>query len=206
METSDIDISATAIREASEEIGLNLPDLKIITHMPPLLSKNLLFVVPVVAACTTHTAERLLEILKPNAAEVGRIWAWPLRDFLYISQEIQSSATVTDSTTAQSQLAVRYAYQDVPWLLGKPYRLHHFHHCEMASPVTGLTADILLDVALVGYDIAEPGFLRRAPEQLSSNDMLQAVLEGKAGLNGDTRSSLKKMKVAEGPVAGHAAT
>lgn len=197
MEPDDVDIAHTAIREAEEEIGLRLShdDLKIVTHMPPLLSKNLLYVVPVVAAYAGSTAEDLMEKLKPNADEVGAIWAWPLREFLCLPHH-----------DTQAARRIKYAYQDVPWLLGHAYRLHHFHHADMASPVTGLTAEILLMVALIGYGVAEPGFQRNAVNQLSMEEMLQAVLDGKAGQGGDTRSALRKMKVVEDSVAGNAAT
>jgi hypothetical protein len=182
MENADVDIAATALRESQEEIALTTP-ARVVATLPPFLSKNLLFVVPVVAyADVPDTA--LLPTLQANAAEVGAIWSWPLYDFLGLAAK-------------SPQEPVEYAYTDVKWLLGKSFRLREFRHPKMASPVTGLTADILLEVALAAYDVAEPGFEYRSPGQMSSEDMIQAVLDGRAGKEGDTRSSLRGQKVKE---------
>jgi hypothetical protein len=187
MEDTDADIAATALREAQEEIGLSLPseELRIIGTLSPFLSKNLLFVIPVIAF-TPRRAKELLKTFRANEAEVGAIWTWPLRDFLGL-----------DPPKIGSPEIVRYAYIDVTWLMGAKYRLHEFHHEEMGSPVTGLTADILVATALTAYGVEEPGFERSASNQLSNEAMVKAVLEGKAGLHGDTRSSLRKGRVTE---------
>ena len=187
MEDGDVDIAGTALREAQEEIALSIP-AKVIATLPPFLSKNLLFVVPVVA-CADTTDTELLKTLEANADEVGAIWSWPLYDFLGLAAETPEKA-------------VEYAYTDVTWLLGKRFRLREFRHPKMASPVTGLTADILLEVALAAYGVAEPGFEYRSPGQMSNDDMIKAVLEGKAGKEGDTRSSLRGQKVRESIVPG----
>lgn len=187
MEDVDADISATALREAQEEIGLSLPEgeIRIVNTFSPFLSKNLLFVIPVIAF-TNRGAKDLLKTFKANEAEVGAVWSWPLRDFLGLAKPDQSAPNV-----------VRYAYIDVNWLMGAKYRLHEFHHEGMGSPVTGLTADILVATALTAYGVEEPGFERKALKQLSNEEMVKAVLDGKAGLHGDTRSSIRKAKVTE---------
>lgn len=210
MEEGDIDIAATALREAFEETALDAQKngIKVVTTLQPYLSKNLLFVIPTVAYTHT-TAEDLLEQLKPNAAEVGAIWTWPLRDML----GLESSSSVdglhakqvtngdSDRHTNTPHRQIRYSYRDVKWLSGANFRLHEFQHEDMGSAITGLTAEILLEVALTAYNMKQPYFERSAPGQLSATEMVQAVLDGRAGLDGDERSSLRKGKVAEDTVA-----
>lgn len=187
MEPVDADITATALREAEEEIALSASKASVIATLPPFLSKNLLFVVPVVAFADISEAD-LLGSLKPNAAEVGAIWSWPLHDFLgFPSKNLEDQ--------------VEYAYTDVRWLLGRFFRLREFRHPKMASSVTGLTADIILDVALAAYGHTQPAFEYRSPGQMSGPEMVQAVLEGRAGKEGDERSSLRGQKVQETIVA-----
>lgn len=194
MEADDTDISSTALREALEETALDAQqhDVKIISILEPYLSKNLLFVVPVVAYTNT-LAENLLPKLKPNASEVGKIWTWPLRDFLGLSPALNGDT--------KPKRLVGYSYRDVKWLSGASFRLHEFQHEDMGSAVTGLTAEILLEVALTAYNMEKPAFERSAPGQLSAHQMVQAVLDGKAGLDGDERSSIKRGRVAEDTIA-----
>lgn len=192
MEEDDRGIAETALREAKEEIGLSLPesDLKVKSTLKPFLSKNLLFVVPVIAV-TRHTVNDLLTTFTANVAEVGSIWSWPLKDFLGLQEPSRPQTSV-----------VRYDYRDVKWIDGVKYRLHEFHHDSMGSPVTGLTAEILLSTALLAYAVEKPGFESKALGQLSSEEMVQAVLDGRAGINGDERSSIRKQRVTEDTVAG----
>lgn len=182
MEEQDASIAATALREAEEEIALTAAT-RVIATLPPFLSKNLLFVVPVVAF-VEQLDTALIQSLKPNAAEVGAIWSWPLHGFLGFPSK-------------KPDEAVEYAFTDVKWLLGRRFRLREFRHPKMASAVTGLTADILLDVALAAYEVSEPGFEYRSPGQMTGPEMIQAVLNGRAGKEGDERSSLRGQKVKE---------
>lgn len=213
MEDGDTDIAATALREALEETALDAQknDIKVITTLQPYLSKNLLFVIPTVAYTHT-TAEDLLKQLKPNAAEVGAIWTWPLRDMLGLessssvdglhAKQVTNGDSVKDTKISHRQhRQVKYSYRDVKWLSGASFRLHEFQHEDMGSAITGLTAEILLEVALTAYGMKQPYFERSAPGQLSATEMVQAVLEGRAGLDGDERSSLRKGKVAEDTIA-----
>ena len=211
MEPEDPDISGTALREAFEETALDASrnNVKIITTCQPYLSKNLLFVIPTVAYTPT-LAEDLLPQLVPNAAEVGAIWTWPLRDMLGLALESSidnlqaKSVTNSNPTTTSSksnQRIVKYSYRDVKWLSGASFRLHEFQHESMGSAITGLTAEILLEVALIAYDMKAPYFERAAPGQLTAGEMVKAVLDGKAGLDGDERSALKKGRVTEDTIA-----
>lgn len=208
MEDSDPDIASTALREALEETALSPSEtnqIHILTTLYPFLSKNLLFVIPVVAYTTT-TTEDLLPILKPNAEEVGSIWTWPLKDFLGLSSRDSIGGLPNESdhrTEATRELSrtVKYSYRDVKWLSGKSFRLHEFQHEGMGSAVTGLTAEILLEVALTAYAVKEPLYARTAPGQLTAAEMVRAVIEGRAGLDGDERSSLRKGRVVEDTIA-----
>lgn len=207
MEEGDVDISATALREAWEETALNAQenDIKVVTILQPYLSKNLLFVIPVVAYTDTP-AEELLKRLKPNAAEVGAIWTWPFYDFLGFGSSstlkgLEASSTANGDSIDRGRRHIAYSYRDVKWLSGVRFRLHEFQHPDMGSAVTGLTAEILLEVALTAYNMEAPYFERGAPGQLSAREMVQAVLDGKAGVDGDERSSLRKGRVAEDTIA-----
>lgn len=84
--------------------------------------------------------------------------------------------------------------------------MHHFSHDNIPSPVTGLTADILISTALLGYyGLSEGeeereegkregggrlGFVRRAEGQMSWKEIVKTALgmEGVQGLK-DKRSS-----------------
>lgn len=209
MEDIDINIENTALREAFEEVALNSKEenVKVISILQPYLSKNLLFVIPVIAYTNT-LAEDLLARLKPNADEVGAIWTWPLHDLLGFAstssiehrEPNDTHANGTNGHKANGRL-VKYSYRDVKWLSGVSFRLHEFQHPDMGSPITGLTAEILLEVALIAYNLSSPNFERSAPGQLTAKEMVKAVLDGKAGINGDERSSLRKGKVAEDTIA-----
>jgi coenzyme A diphosphatase NUDT7 len=208
MEDSDINIESTALREALEETALSpseTNEIHILKTIYPFLSKNLLFVIPVVAYTRT-LVEDLLPTLKPNAEEVGSIWTWPLKDLLGVSSRdsIDGLANKRDKSTEKAngnKRIVKYSYRDVNWLSGKSFRLHEFQHEDMGSAVTGLTAEILLEVALIAYDVKKPLYARGAPGQMSAAEMVRAVIEGKAGLDGDERSSLRKGRVTEDTIA-----
>ncbi|KAK9893497.1 hypothetical protein P389DRAFT_198752 [Cystobasidium minutum MCA 4210] len=209
MEESDVDIASTALREALEETALDAAknDIKVINTLQPYLSKNLLFVIPTVAYTATFAEDLLLQ-LKPNAAEVGAIWTWPLKDMLGLATDESVDGLEAKEVTNgdqhyenDNQRKVRYSYRDVKWLSGASFRLHEFQHEDMGSAITGLTAEILLEVALIAYNKKAPYFERAAPGQLSAMEMVKAVLDGRAGLDGDERSSLRKGRVTEDTVA-----
>lgn len=193
MEDGDVDIARTAIREAEEEIGLAVP-VDVITTLPPFLSKNLLFVAPVVAVSQMQDNE-ILKTFTASEAEVGAIWSWPLADFLGLPNILGLDGPSSE------RAPVAYAYKDVKWLGGHSFRLREFHNDAMPSPVTGLTADILLETALLAYGVTEPGFQKLADGQMTNAEMVEAVLAGRAGKDGDERSSIRRrVPVAEDKV------
>lgn len=72
-DVSDIE---TALREAQEELGLEPTDVEVLCQLPPLLSKHMLSVTPVVARIPPGTR------FVPNPSEVEAVFHMPLRAFL----------------------------------------------------------------------------------------------------------------------------
>ena len=176
MEAGDTDVWETALREANEEIELPL-DIPLVRlcAMPTFVSATLLFVVPVVAFLAVPTASAILDALVPSPAECSAVWSVPL-------------LSVLDPATA----TMRYKFDDVPWVGGRPFRLHSFDRADLPSPITGLTADILIDTAELasGGSVALP-FARRARDQMAWTELVDAVLEGRAGDAADRRTKTR---------------
>ncbi|GJN93672.1 hypothetical protein Rhopal_006729-T1 [Rhodotorula paludigena] len=93
-----------------------------------------------------------------------------------------------------------HTFQDFTWLLSRPYRLHQFSHPVRGvtpSAVTGLTADIVIEVALLGEygpghgvgeqgEDARIGFRRFAEGQMRWEETIRVALgmNGQQGLGG----------------------
>lgn len=195
------------LREAHEEIGLPLPPrpgqpspskqadpapLLYLTTLPAYSSRTLLVVLPVVylllQSPETASTSCLPSFLKPNPDEVDAIFHLPLRSFLMLpSDDAAAAAAESDKLS--------HTHTDYTWLLSRPYRLHSFSTLPSSqasddksarhSAVTGLTADIVLDTALLAYygslDAAElppdaVGFERRARGQMEWNEIVAEAL------------------------------
>jgi len=117
----DVDDTATALREANEEIGLHPGDAEVVAEIPPMLSKHSLSVKPIVA-----TVPATFQPV-PNADEVSDVFSMPLHAFLE---------------------AENHSHRDAVWG-DVPYRLHFFRHEEFT--VWGLTAAILINVAQLAF-------------------------------------------------------
>ncbi|KAH6837546.1 nudix hydrolase-like protein 15 [Perilla frutescens var. hirtella] len=78
MDECDADDSATALREAMEEIGLDPNLVRVVANLEPFISSNLLTVVPVIGLLSR------VEDFKPvlNADEVDALFDAPLEMFL----------------------------------------------------------------------------------------------------------------------------
>ncbi|KFH62296.1 hypothetical protein MVEG_11507 [Podila verticillata NRRL 6337] len=175
----DLDLIATAKREAFEEVGLPLDASEHLTTLYPVLSRHFQVVTPVIAFCTHLTTENIAQ-LRPNPGEVAAIFTTPLEHFL-------------DPPKGS------YNYFDMNWL-SSPHRVHRFDNCgadnyiletsertESSSvlqdfkqgrkgteqdeetpfsgwSVYGLTAGVMIEVAKVAYG-RPPSFLERAPDQ-----------------------------------------
>ena len=182
-----------------------------LTTLPAYSSRTLLVVLPVVYLLLqppeTASTSCLPSFLKPNPDEVDAIFHLPLRSFLMLPSYNDAAAAESDETERLS-----HTYTDYTWLLSRPYRLHSFSTPPSSrasdaksarhSAVTGLTADIVLDTALLAYygslDVAElspdaVGFERRAQGQMEWNEIVAEALgmqknaaTGGGGKNGDT--------------------
>ena len=121
-EEQDASDVATALREAQEELGLDPACVQVVTTLPPVLSKHLLSVTPVLA--TVPSGLRLT----PNPAEVSSVFSAPLAMFL--------------------ETGHGYYNRDVEWE-GLPYRLHFWNYKYRGSSykIWGLTAGMLVVIA-----------------------------------------------------------
>ncbi|KAL8526610.1 hypothetical protein ACS0TY_015712 [Phlomoides rotata] len=78
MDEGDVDDSATALREATEEIGMDPGLVRVVANLEPFISSNLLRVVPVVGLLSR--VDDFMPVL--NADEVDAIFDAPLEMFL----------------------------------------------------------------------------------------------------------------------------
>lgn len=189
------------LREANEEVGLPLSSttapLLHLTTLPAFTSRTLLVVVPSVflLVAPPEEAARVLQGLEKNEDEVDAIFEVPLHALL----GLDSSQGTRPTRSASTALTLTHTYEDLIWLRSTLYRLHSFSHPSLPSPITGLTADILLTNALVGYyglDEEEEagrmeerkegrlGFERWAEGQMGWREIVQEALgmEGMRGL------------------------
>lgn len=139
------------------------------------------------------------------------IFHLPLKAFLGLPPPHPSSATpnpkpspsTPDSPGAELLL---HLSEDLVWLEDRLYRLHHFSHpTATPSPVWGLTADIVVAVALVAfYGLSEDeeavedggegrlGFGRWAEGQMTWKEIVKWAIESKEvkwGLRGQRTSA-----------------
>ncbi|KAH0584908.1 hypothetical protein H2248_008185 [Termitomyces sp. 'cryptogamus'] len=149
VDDTDASFIETAYREAHEEVGLPLssPDIHTVAVLEPAISLYKIIVTPVVAILTRPS---LLNELKAEESEVFCIFTHPLR-------------AVLDPTIAKSEPLVDIGTEDWPYevelhstsdtvvpLLGNmKYRMHRFR--SSASPIKGLTADLLIQTAKIAF-------------------------------------------------------
>lgn len=154
------------LREANEEILLPLPPATNLLHLatlPGFTSRTLLHVVPVVYLLLEQ-AEPTLTGLVASPAEVAAIFHLPLRAFLgHPADATDPAPPPPHRSTRSSPLPplpqpgtepLTYSYEDYEWLDERQYRLHIFEHADervVPSRVSGLTADVLIAAALIGY-------------------------------------------------------
>jgi len=149
VDEGDESLVHTAFREAHEEVGLplNCPHVHKLCVLRPFLSTSQLLVTPVVALLTDPG---LLGNLSPCAGEVDHIFTHPLEAILNpgLASKEPLAPKGSEHWPYQEDLyntsdVVAEAYDNLI------YRMHRFRSC--ASPIKGLTADILIDVAEVAY-------------------------------------------------------
>ncbi|KAI9103327.1 NUDIX hydrolase domain-like protein [Phlyctochytrium arcticum] len=149
----DMNLLATALREAEEEVGLPQTLVKGVTVLPPFLSRFQLLVTPVVGIIP-----RDFEPV-PNPEEVAECFNVPLHIFLHS----QSDRT-------------KHEYIDIRWRNGV-WRRHAFwwrdaHGKEFK--IWGLTADILIQVAQIAYG-RKAEFEVSAPDQPHIEYLIEAL-------------------------------
>lgn len=186
IEDSDESIVATALRESHEEIGLPLNNMKqygFLGVLDPFVSRNLLIVYPVLYVLLIPAPDFLLG-LNANEDEVAEIFHWPLKDMTRLNPNNQPDPVTRDLV---------YTYRDVPWMNSKLYRWHSFYHDSMPSPITGLTADILIAVAMLAFDIdAQSCGATKASTQQDWPVLVSWALADVGGGPGDEHSLIRR--------------
>ncbi|KAK7454493.1 hypothetical protein VKT23_011247 [Stygiomarasmius scandens] len=148
-DVTDRDFIETALREANEEVALprHCPNVHLLGALQPYTTLMGFRVSSVVAFLSDNS---ILDRLKPNPAEVDRIFEHPLEGILDPQiVKVDEVSTKPDDWPYEQELFHNYDDEVVPALGNTVYRVHHFR--TTASLVTGLTSDILLDVAEIAY-------------------------------------------------------
>ncbi|KIK78765.1 hypothetical protein PAXRUDRAFT_163071 [Paxillus rubicundulus Ve08.2h10] len=147
VDESDESLVHTAFREAHEEVGLplNSPYIHTLGTFRPFLSQSQLLVTPVIVLLTNPTA---LDALKPCAGEVDYIFNHPLEAVL--DPPLSEKEPLVPRGSEDWPYAEEFHIVKVDETETVLYRHHRLRSC--ASPVKGLTADILICVAGVAYE------------------------------------------------------
>ncbi|KAF8484378.1 NUDIX hydrolase domain-like protein [Gautieria morchelliformis] len=157
----DNDMTATAMREANEEVGLPLgcAHIHVLGHLRPFLSLYKLLVTPVVALLTNLS---VLERLTPSTDEVDHIFDHPLEAILDPDLAVSEPLSVQGSENWPYSTSL-YSTSDIsisPHV--GTYRMHRFR--SSYTPIKGLTADILITAAEVAYN-RKTSYERMSPTQ-----------------------------------------
>jgi len=185
-EPDDHSIEWTARREAYEEIGLPSDTRKVplLCTLEPFLAGSNLIVTPVVVLVLDNTLRPIL-----NEAEVALVFSHPLASLL------KTEATSPDPAMFEYEY---HTYTDIKEYIGLPgtYRMHRFltgREAGGTKPIFGLTAAMLIRVAIIGYG-RQPDYELFAHDQwtheqriayvMRHNDILREAQE-KEGLDPD---------------------
>uniref|UniRef100_A0A0E0HB13 Nudix hydrolase domain-containing protein n=1 Tax=Oryza nivara TaxID=4536 RepID=A0A0E0HB13_ORYNI len=143
VEEGDADATATALREAKEEIGLDPALVYIVTVLEPFLSKNGLHVTPVIGILSDKA------LFKPvlNESEVADIFDAPLEMFLKDDNR---------------------KTQEANWMgMNIPVQSFEYQSEDKTFVIWGLTAHILTRAAAVVLQ-REPSFVEFRPRYVNS--------------------------------------
>ncbi|KAI9601069.1 hypothetical protein H4Q26_000867 [Puccinia striiformis f. sp. tritici PST-130] len=152
MEPKDSTLEETARREAQEECGITRNPDKVIklTSLDPFLTRSNLIVTPIVFFITDQSLMPRL-----NAKEVDVLFSHRLEDFI--------TGPITRSF-------------EITWFSTKlPYKLFEFP--SKHSPILGFTADVLIEVAVLGYQQEPASYTRKSDGQLSMNRIIEIALK-----------------------------
>ncbi|KAF8972529.1 NUDIX hydrolase domain-like protein, partial [Flammula alnicola] len=174
MEDADGDIVVTACREANEEVSLPLDSPHV--HILGTLELNpfhALIVTPVVALLTDNS---ILDVLRAGKGEVDHIFSHPLEAILEPNLAPSLETLVAHGSEYWPYESKHHHHVDyvVKALGGMTYRLHCYQ--TSASPITGMTADILIRAAEIAYH-KQPQFERYAFDQLRTYEAIVKAYE-----------------------------
>ncbi|GAA6012905.1 hypothetical protein JCM11491_006220 [Sporobolomyces phaffii] len=168
MDPTDINLEATARREAWEEVGIPVDTTRIryLTTLPPFLMRNLSLVTPVVVLILDYS-------LKPelNSAEVSELFSFPLEGFLLATP--RPPVFREPPTVCKRAQRPYHTTEDYAWYDGKPHRFHAFE--ADPKPITGVTAEMLIHTAMIAYG-REPEYVLRADNEMSHQELIQRAL------------------------------
>ncbi|KAJ3820828.1 hypothetical protein F5880DRAFT_1487287 [Lentinula raphanica] len=194
-----------AFREAYEEVGLpfptalflpHIPDIHILCTLSPHLSQWGLIVVPVIAylsgpisSASTSTHEYTLSpnlTLRANPTEVDRIFTHPLESVLdpslaSTSGDLSDLAEKGSEDWPYEEDLYNFTDRPFPQLGNTVYRMHRFR--SVASPIKGLTAEILMRIARIAYARAPvPSIEQYAPGQITGFEEISKALDQYGGI------------------------
>jgi coenzyme A diphosphatase NUDT7 len=174
VDKDDGDAIETAFREANEEVALPLhsPHVHTICTLDLFVSQHKVVVTPVIAFLDDVS---ILDGLRAAPGEVAHIFDHPL-EALLDPELARGEKLVPIGSEDWPYEAELYNFTDNAWI-GTTYRLHRFR--STASPIKGLTADILLATARIAY-AREPVFQPWGPGQLKTFAEMQRAVEAAA--------------------------
>ncbi|KAF9059556.1 NUDIX hydrolase domain-like protein [Rhodocollybia butyracea] len=192
VDEGDKDAIETAFREANEEVGLpfpsslstsdsasldasktTAPDIHTLCTLSPHLSQWGIVVTPVIAYLSSPSAHEFLQSsLTANPDEVDRIFTHPLEAVLdpqIVAKEAEDGLVVLAERGTEDWPYEEEFYSTAdrlyPDLGNTVYRMHRFR--STASPIKGLTAEILIRVASIAFDRPPtPPIEQYAPDQI----------------------------------------
>jgi len=203
IDEADGNFVQTAYREAYEEVALPLdcPHIHTICILEPFLSKYKLLVTPVIALLTDLS---VLDNLKASDAEVDHIFDHPLEALL--DPTLASKEPLVAIGSEDWPYEVEYHNSSdtpLPWLGDVVYRMHRFR--SMASPVKGLTADILIKAAEIAYG-EDPTYERYASTQPVGFSAIRHLLVTNATGTVDSSKQLEIGSALSAPNGSHEPT
>ncbi|KAJ7665956.1 NUDIX hydrolase domain-like protein [Mycena polygramma] len=146
---TDVDLVQTAYREANEEVGLPLDsaDIHTLATLQPFISLHKLVVTPVVALLTNPS---IISTLVASEDEVAHIFSHPLEAILDPTLAQKESLVSPGSEDWIYDAELHSTTDTVAAVLNNVlYRMHRFR--STASPIKGLTSDILIHAAEVAF-------------------------------------------------------
>ncbi|OAX34014.1 hypothetical protein K503DRAFT_774999 [Rhizopogon vinicolor AM-OR11-026] len=169
VEPQDLTAEDTARREAFEEIGLaqDRERVPLLCVVEPFLAGEQMVVTPVVVLILDKTMQPDI-----NESEVASIFSQPLASFLASSFPFPQDRTSADPSKPY------HTTTDWSWSEGGTFRLHRFltgRESDGVKPVFGLTAGILIHIAILGYGRA-PDFELHPPNSPTLAQQLSRAL------------------------------